>query len=194
MSEKDSTRSKWDRIYREMQEGSAEPAHVLAENAHLLPVAGRALDLACGLGGNALFLADHGFETHAWDISEVAIGRLRARAQELGLEIDAQVRDVERVGFPEGFFDVVVVSRFLARVLAEPIIATLRRGGLLFYQTYLRDRVSNSGPGNPDYLLAEGELLSLFRPLRVLVYREEGRLGDMSRGHRDEAFFLGQKQ
>ena len=194
MSEADATRAKWDRIYREMPDILAEPAQVLAENAHLLPVSGRALDLASGLGGNALFLARRGFKTHAWDISLVAIGRLQTLAQELGLDIEAQVRDVEKIEFPREFFDVVVVSRFLARSLAEPITDSLKRGGLLFCQTYVRDRVSTSGPSNPTYLLAEGELLSLFQHLRVVVYREEGRLGDLSRGFRDEAFFIGQKR
>lgn len=194
MSEADCTRLKWDGIYREMPEVSVEPAHVLSENAHLLPASGRALDLACGRGGNALFLAQRGFKTDAWDISQVAITRLKTRAKELGLDIEALVCDVENVEFPRESFDAVVVSRFLARSLAEPIAATLKRGGLLFYQTYTRERVSSSGPSNPAFLLAEGELLALFRQLRVVVYREEGRLGDLSQGLRNEAFFVGQKR
>lgn len=189
----DASRAKWDEIYRKMSDGSSEPACILAENAHLLPTSGTALDLACGLGGNALFLAQRGFKTVAWDISEVAVGRLRALAECLGLAIEAEVRDVESTEFPREFFDVVVVSRFLARNLVGPIANSLKRGGLLFYQTYVRDKVSPAGPSNPAYLLAENELLSLFRGLRVVVYREEGRLGDLSLGHRDEAFLVGEK-
>jgi SAM-dependent methyltransferase len=185
--------AKWDGIYRQLPDVPPEPACILVENAHLLPAGGVALDLACGLGGNALFLAQRGFKSLAWDISQVAIDRLRVLAGRLGLAVEAEVRDVERSEFPREFFDVVVVSRFLARNLAGVIANSLKRGGLLYYQTYVRDKVSPSGPSNPAYLLAENELLSLFRELRPVVYREEGRRGDLSLGRRDEAFFIGQK-
>lgn len=193
MSAADAMRAKWDRIYRETPAVLPEPALVLAENAHLLPVSGVALDLACGLGGNALFLARSGLRTLAWDLSPVAAARLAALAGSLGLMVEVEARDAETAAFTREAFDVVVVSRFLARQLAEPIMGSLRRGGLLFYQTYVREKLSPSGPSNPDYLLAQNELLALFRGLRVVLYREEGRLGDISRGRRDEAFFIGQK-
>jgi len=166
----------------------------LAENTHLLPPAGDALDLACGLGGNALFLARRGFRVSAWDISPAAIARLAALAGLLGLKIEAQARDVEAGPFPREAFDVVAVSRFLARPLAGPICDSLRPGGLLFYQTFVRGKLDPCGPGNPDYLLAENELLELFDGLRVLFYREEGLVGDLSAGNRNEAYFVGQKR
>lgn len=192
----DTTRAKWDRIYAQSlaaPSGDA-PAEILAENAHLLPGGGEALDLACGLGGNALFLARRGFKVAAWDVSPVAINALAAQASRLGLPVDAQARDVEAEPFPFEAFDVVVASRFLARPLARPIIDSLKPQGLLFYQTYSRDKPGPQGPGNPDYLLAENELLALFGGMRVLAYREEGRVGDLGRGRRDEAYFVGQKR
>lgn len=64
------------------------------DNQHLLPALGRALALACGLGGNALLLAAHGLETHAWDISDVAVARLQERARQQGLSLHAEVRDI----------------------------------------------------------------------------------------------------
>ena len=188
------TREKWDRAYAASSEGEPRPAEVLAENAHLLPPTGQALDLACGLGGNALFLARRGFKVSAWDISPVAIARLADLAGRLGLEINAQVRDVETMPFPREAFDVVTVSRFLARPLAGPIYDSLRPGGLVFYQTFVRDKPDPQGPSNPDYLLAENELLQLFGGLRVLFYREEGLVGDLTAGSRNEAYFVGQKR
>ncbi len=186
--------TKWDRIYSGASETEPEPAQVLTENAHLLPREGDALDLACGLGGNALFLARRGFTVKAWDISKVAVGRLASLAEKSGLPLEAEARDVETGPFPREAFDVVVVSRFLARRLAQPILGSLRPGGLLFYQTYVREKLAPAGPSNPDYLLQENELLALFRGLRVLVYREEGRIGDLGAGRRDEAFFVGCKR
>jgi len=190
----EAARDKWDRAYSDASEHELEPAEVLAENAHLLPPTGQALDLACGLGGNALFLARHGFKVSAWDISSVAIARLADLAGRLGLEINAQVRDVETMPFPREAFDVVTVSRFLARPLAGPIYDSLRPGGLVFYQTFVRDKPDPQGPSNPDNLLAENELLQLFGGLRVLFYREEGLVGDLTAGSRNEAYFVGQKR
>ncbi|MFM8331855.1 MAG: class I SAM-dependent methyltransferase [Candidatus Methylumidiphilus sp.] len=186
--------AKWDRVYAQSQDLEPTPAAILTDYPHLLPQKGQALDLACGLGGNALYLARRGFHVHAWDISGVAVARLNTRANSLGLDITAQRIDVETTPFPAAAFDVVTVSRFLARPLSGPIMASLKPGGLLFYQTYLRDKLSPNGPNNPDYLLAPNELLAMFNTLKVLVYREEGRVGDLSLGLRDEAHFIGQKR
>lgn len=183
---------KWDRIHS----GSTEfpsPAKVLWENAHLLPNSGRALDLACGLGGNALFMANRGLQVEAWDKSRVAIAKLDFFARRLGLSVETQVTDVESRNWPEQAFDVVVVSRFLVRSLCARISAALKPEGVLFYQTFVRAKVSDSGPTNPDFLLAENELLRLFPDLVVRVYREEGTLGDKTLGFRDQAYLVGQK-
>ena len=64
----------------------------------------------------------------------------------------------------------------------------------MFYQTFVREKLNPAGPGNPDYLLAENELLELFAGLRVVFYREDGRVGDLTCGRRDEAYFVGQKR
>ncbi len=187
-------RDKWDRIYSASTEDEPEAAEVLSNNAHLLPPSGDALDLACGLGGNALFLARRGFRVSAWDISPLALARITTLAGRSGLKVEAQARDVEAEPIPQVAFDVVVVSRFLARPLAGPIGGSLRPGGLLFYQTFVRGKLHPAGPGNPNYLLAENELLDLFAGLRVLFYREDGRVGDLTSGRRDEAYFVGQKR
>src|SRR5712691_6619419 len=110
-------------------------ARVLWENQHLLPATGRALDLACGLGGNALLLATHGLETWAWDISDIAVARAQAAAQERGVTLHAEVRDVVACPPCAASFDVIVVSRFLKRDLAPALIQALRLAGLLLYQT-----------------------------------------------------------
>ena len=185
-------RIRWDARYRE---GGADgaAARVLAENVHLLPASGVALDLACGTGGNAMLLAARGLEAHAWDISPVAIERVRARAEREGLAVDAVVRDVEEAPPEAGSFDVIVVSRVLERGVAPRLVAALRPGGLLFYQTFVRDKVADVGPSNPVYLLEDNELLRLFFGLRVRVYRDEGRVGGSTHGFRNEAMLVGEK-
>lgn len=183
---------KWDARYRQARESS--PAQVLLDNRHLLPASGTALDVACGVGANALLLAEHGFTTHAWDSSSVAIDKLRGRAQAHGVSVEAAVRDV--IAHPPGSesFDIIVVTRFLERGLAPQLTRALRLDGLLFYQTFTRTRVSDVGPSNPDYRLADGELLVMFSALQVLAYREEGKVGDISRGFRDEAMMVARKR
>lgn len=170
-------------------------AHVLWENQHLLPATGRALDLACGLGGNALLLAACGLETWAWDISDIAVARVQAAAQQRSVALHAEVRDVVTCPPCAESFDVIVVSRFLERDLAPALIEALRPAGLLFYQTFTQVTVGDAkGPMNPAYRLAPQELLTLFHPLRLLVYREEGNVGDTTRGWRNEALLVAQKE
>lgn len=187
----DALRDKWDGVYQRMPDSLPHPAEVLEINAHLLPASGLALDLACGLGGNALFLALAGLQVSAVDLSPVAIERLRSVSG--GFAVEAEVRDVESTGLPVDAFDVVVVSRFLTRSLCPAIIRSLKGGGLLFYQTYIAEKLSEAGPSSPDYLLERNELLRLFPDFRVLYFREEARVGDLARGRRDEALFVGQK-
>ncbi|MEW8338429.1 MAG: methyltransferase domain-containing protein [Candidatus Thiodiazotropha taylori] len=186
-------RIKWDQRYADAEK-VARPAEVLLSNAHLLPEQGSALDLACGLGGNALFLAQRGFTVEAWDLSSVAIQRLAQSAGQLKLNnLHARVRDVESQPPQTEQFDVIVVSYFLERSLIPTLIQALKPGGLVFYQTFTRQAVSSQGPQNPAFRLADQELLQLFSQLQVRVYREEGRLGDLSLGSRDVAMLVAQK-
>lgn len=184
---------KWDRIYSQSGREAYLPAQVLADNVFLLPEVGTALDLACGLGANAIFLAQQGLAVTALDISSVAIEKLTAYAALQGLNINARQQKIDCHSLAELKFDVIVVSRFLDRALSGAIIDALNPAGLLFYQTYTREKVNRHGPNNPDYLLAENELLGLFSPLRVVFFRDNGLIGNKNLGLRGEAQFIGQK-
>jgi SAM-dependent methyltransferase len=193
MSESDA--EKWDRRYRIAVAQQVQPALVLSAYAHLLPAQGEALDLAAGLGGNALFLARLGFNATAWDISALAMQRLAEQAAAEGVALSCEVRDVVAEPPPAERFDVIVVSRFLERALCPAIAAALRPGGLLFYQTFTREKVdTGAGPSNPDFLLQRNELLRLFPELVVRLYREEGVLGDTTKGLRNEACLVAEKR
>ncbi|WP_305909939.1 methyltransferase domain-containing protein [Methylomarinum sp. Ch1-1] len=184
--------NKWDAIYRQNNR-LPRPAEVLSENAFLLPKQGAALDLACGLGGNALFLAERGLRVQGWDISPIALQVLQRQAELKGLNIQTQAVDLRPDSLPENAFDVIVISRFLDRTLCDAIIASLKSGGLLFYQTYTVDKLTSQGPNNPAYLLQRNELPKLFASLALVYYRENARVGDLAEGARDEARFIGQK-
>ncbi|MFO7594073.1 MAG: methyltransferase domain-containing protein [Pseudomonadota bacterium] len=177
-----------------MADTPAQPCEVLQSNAHLLPAAGKALDLAAGSGGNALFLARHGLETEAWDISSVAMERLATAAATAGLTIGTGIRDIINNPPQAQQFDVIVVCRFLHRPLCPQITDALRPGGLLFYQTFLSNRINPQiGPRNPAYLLQRNELLRLFSSLKVVAYREEGVLAGRTGIFGNEACLVAQK-
>lgn len=183
----------WERRYRERSATQAQPAAVLADFDHLLPASGDALDLACGLGGNALHLARCGLTTQAWDSAASAIETLSEQAGGEGLPLTAEVRDViERPPAPVSF-DVIAVSRFLDRALCRALAHALRPGGLLFYETFTRARVASAGPTSERYRLGDNELLALFAGLRVRAYRDEARAGDLDRGQRDVAQLVAQR-
>lgn len=183
----------WEARYHRQAVDEAAPARVLAENSHLLPAAGQALELACGLGANAIALARHGLHTRAWDFSAEAVATLERYARCERLPLQAERHDLLSTTLPRAHFDVIVVSRYLERSLCPAIIEALRPGGLLFYQTFTRTKTQPGGPRNPAYLLKDNELLRLFAKLRLRVYREEACLGNTDTGWRNEALFIGQR-
>ena len=184
---------KWDKIYQS-DVSPGEPASVLAGNLFLLPQKGAALDLACGLGANALVLAKQGLTTEAWDISAIALRRLQQQADAHALPIKTFTREITPDSFTSSYFDVIVVSRFLDRSICNAIMESLKPNGLLFYQTYTRHKTSDLGPKKTRFLLAENELLQIFSPLTRVYYRENAGLGMIQQGLRNEAQFIGQKR
>ena len=185
---------KWNRRYADAAAHSPAPAGVLTEYGYLLPTGGTALDLACGRGGNALFLARRGLEVQAWDISEEAVDGLDREAKAKGLAIRACTRDVRGQPPQANTFDVICVSYYLERDICDAIISALRARGILFYQTFIHEKVTDEGPRNPAYRLGPNELLELFASLHVLAYRELGCVGHTGRGTRDTAWLVAQKR
>jgi len=135
-------------------------------------------------------LARSGLNVHAWDISRVAIEKLDQYAQQKRLDITIRQCDVEKTPPGARQFDVVVVSFFLHRPIMSAIIDSVKPGGLLLYQTFTREKVSQQGPTNPDYLLAKNELLAMCQGMDILVYREEGQQGDVLLGWRNQAMVV----
>ncbi|MEW5057535.1 MAG: methyltransferase domain-containing protein [Cycloclasticus sp.] len=187
-----SLQQKWDDIYRKQAITSAQAATVVSRYAHLLPTQGKALDLACGLGGNAFLLAKQGLDVDAWDISAHAIDEINKRAAD-GPPINALAIDISQARLTANHYDVITVSRFLERKIIPQLINALKPTGLLFYQTFTVEKARAGGPTNPAYLLKKGELLSLFSNLSLVAYHEEGNLGNIGKGIRNEALLVAQR-
>jgi SAM-dependent methyltransferase len=100
----------WDRQYQEgdpvwdTREPSSEVVRTLTE----FPIpTGRALEVGCGTGANAIWLAEHGFSVTANDVSPTAISRARERAARAGVDVRflvGDLREPERLGGPFDFF------------------------------------------------------------------------------------------
>lgn len=184
---------KWNNRYRDKQL-IPEACYVLQQHAALLPEQGDALDLACGMGGNAVFLARQGLNTVAWDFAANAIENLNQYARQHQLPLRGEVRDVCAHPPETQGFDVIVVSQFLERDLCPALVAALKPGGLLYYQTFARDRFDPAiGPQNPEFLLAENELPSLFSQLKTAFYCEAKDQQQLSSTLRNQHFYIGQQ-
>lgn len=150
------------------------PLAWLSTHRHLLPPGGRALDVACGSGRHAVWLAGQGFRVQAVDRSATAIAALSAHPWAAAGRIEARVRDLEtgRRVIAADAFEVVVVTHYLHRPLLPQLVAALRPGGVLVYETFTTAQAARGKPTNPDFLLRPGELSTLVRPLTILAERE----------------------
>lgn len=187
------TKDKWDKHYKSCSTDLPKAADVLYQNQHLLPASGDALDLACGRGANAVCLAENGLAVSAWDISPSALEILTSIANEKKLIINCETRDIVLQPPEPDSFDIIVVSNFLERELVDMIKRAIKPGGLIFYQTFIKDKVDEIGPKNPDYLLNCNELLTFFSDWNILHYREEGMTGNTEKGFRNQAMIIAQK-
>jgi tellurite methyltransferase len=168
-------RDKWDERYRAgSYEGRTHPSALLEEWLPRLP-RGRALDIACGAGRNALHLAAAGYAVDALDISAVALARAAAEAARRGLGVRWICADLEeRVDrtLPTEAYDLIVWIRYVNRTLPPKLGARLARGGVLLCEQHLATDAAVVGPANPGFRLAPNELRQMARGLEVLEYRE----------------------
>ncbi|HXD74966.1 MAG TPA: methyltransferase domain-containing protein [Vicinamibacterales bacterium] len=134
---------------------------------------GKALDVAMGRGRHALVLARHGFQTFGVDIRHEAVRDAMNAAAREGLLIRGWCADLTDSPLPVGFFDLLVVTRYLQRDLFDTIKAAVKPGGYVIYETFTSAQLAHgTGPKSPDHLLRPGELRSLFADWNVLFYEE----------------------
>jgi SAM-dependent methyltransferase len=152
--------SEWDE--RHLNADRAEPLPLVVEFAQRL-APGKALDLACGTGRHALWLAQHGWEVTAVDSSPVAIGLLRQEAR--GLPVRAVLADLEKGEFPltPAAWDLIVVTYYLQRDLLAQLGPALTPGGLVIAVTLM---------GEGRFRAKPGELRACLHGWEVLHYRE----------------------
>lgn len=165
-------KEKWDRKYAEMSGLlDVRPPSELLRTFYSDAPGRRALDLACGGGRHALYLADRGFIVDAVDISAVALDALRAKADPERITLIEA--DLDDFAPDDGTYDLIVKTNFLDRMLIARAQKALRPGGIMIVETYMADTANEKPDSNPDFLLQKGELLTLFSEgFEVLEYRE----------------------
>jgi SAM-dependent methyltransferase len=164
--------AEWDSRYSERDGGmwSGRPnGRLVAEVADLIP--GRALDVGCGEGADAIWLAQRGWTVTAIDISDVAVGRAQEAAERAGATVEWVCGDALLTPFPARSFDLVSMQYpALPKVAGETAVRTLldtvRPGGLLLAVYHEldddhREHMKSHGVDPADYVGADdlGRLL-----------------------------------
>ncbi len=161
----------WDEYYSDPANLDFAPAPLLVQVADML-APGHCLDLACGAGRNALYLAALGWQVTAVDASRTAIRVLHEHSR--GLSIDAIHADLEAGDFriaPDAY-DLICDFHYLQRDLFPQIRQGVRPGGAFAAAIHLLDSGPGAGPRNPAFLLRPEELRQEFAGWKILFYSE----------------------
>ena len=184
----------WNLVYTEKLVEEATPADVLLINKRLLSSQGEALDYASGLAGNGVYLAQNGYKVKAWDLSDIAVKKIKQHAKNQKLDLDAEVHDLEN-SQPDikNQFDVIVVSYFLHRETLRYLYDILKKGGLLFYQTFSGAQFKTQGPARESFRLKKNELLDVFSDMQLLYYREDDENSTGAGCKQGQVYFVAKK-
>lgn len=170
---------RWNRKYRDGNPNpDFAPDPVLKDHAHLLDGKGMALEVACGVGHNAIFLAERGYDVIAIDGSIAGLNYCRNAIQRKGLRLSLIAADLERVTLPRDYFDVVIVFRYLYRPLVAQIKMALKPGGLVVYGTFNSNLLREKPDFNKEYLLKHGELSEWFAGFHLIATNDSPGLRD----------------
>ena len=166
-------REKWDERYRlGAYEDRTHPSAWLERWLSGVTV-GRALDIPCGAGRNAIFLASRGFSVTGIDISAVALARAEATAQARGLSVDWMRRDLDTGHGITGTFELIVVIHYVDLDLIAKLTDLLTPGGHLVVELHLATEQPVAGPQDPAYRVDPGALRDAAGHLDILGYAEE---------------------
>jgi tellurite methyltransferase len=163
---------RWNTRY--LEEGQSwlkrAPRPLLLEYTGLLPRCGLALDAAAGVAVNGLFLAELGMHVIALDVSEVGLRLALSEAEARSLQLDVAVTDLLVPWLPPDCLDVIVNFRFFGRAIISQYRRALKSGGLLFFETFLRDAGVLS---HPEYYPLPGEMKKAFANWEMIHWSTE---------------------
>lgn len=131
------------------------PSGWIERYSSCLPGTGRILDLACGSGRHARYLAGLGRQVLAVDRDASALAALNGFTG-----IETRCCDLEGDVWPltGETFAGIVVTNYLWRPRLPELLGQLAGGGVLLYETFMLGNEAWGKPSNPDFLLRPGEL------------------------------------
>ena len=168
---------RWNRIL------TSPTAHFNREpNAFLVDMvkgrtAGAALDVGMGQGRNTLFLANQGWRVTGFDPAAQAVAAARAEADRLGLAITTTTDRDDTFDWGRDRWDLIVMSYVDVRGNAARAMDALKPGGIVVVEGFHRD-AAKEHPIGGAVVFDTNELLTIFRPLRVLRYEDVSAVGD----------------
>jgi SAM-dependent methyltransferase len=136
----------------------AAPSDWVVRWAALLPPAATVLDVACGHGRHARWLASAGHRVTAIDRDATLLAPLDAFATTRRADLEADPWPL-----PGHRFDAVLVTNYLWRPLFPALIDSVAPGGLLIYETFAQAQAALGRPRRPEFLLRPGELIEILR-------------------------------
>jgi SAM-dependent methyltransferase len=158
--------AEWDAKYNERDGAmwSGRPnGRLVAEVAELIPDA--ALDVGCGEGADAIWLAQRGWTVSVIDISDVAVGRAREAAERAGVAVEWVCADVLATPFPARSFELVsmqypALPKAAGEAAVRALVDTVRAGGLLLAVYHdldddHREHMKSRGIDPADYVGAD---------------------------------------
>lgn len=151
----------------------------LAAHAGLLQPGMRVLAVADGEGRNSVWMAQHGVQVDAFDISPVGVAKAQKLAQQAGVQVNYQVCGVEDFAWKVGEYDAVVAifiqfaDPATRATLFRQMQSALKPDGLILLQGYTPRQLDykTGGPPNPDHLYTEEMLREAFSALDIVELR-----------------------
>ena len=161
----------WDQRFAELQCSDLPDPKLVELVEPLNP--GRALDLGCGPGRNAIWLAHKGWQVTGVDASSVGLAQAQDRATLAGVELETVQFDVLSYR-PKSKVDLIVIANIH---LAEPertefflsAAEMLATDGHLYVAGHHLDDLGRTGPPDPERLYTVERLQDCFPDLKVLV-------------------------
>ncbi len=139
-------------------------------------IPGKGLDIACGAGRDLVYLSANGWQMTGMDQSLDSLQRVATLAPLHPLTVTTLQADLETgsdpfAGFTDDYFDLITVLRYLHRPLFPYIKRILKPNGIILYQTFMQgsEQTAMGRPRNPNFLLAPGELATIFKDADILL-------------------------
>jgi SAM-dependent methyltransferase len=158
------------KIMKKQMKSSAHSTPLLRSAQPFLAPGGHVLDLACGKGRNGLLLQQQGFELSFLDRDQSSLDQIEISAN--NQIICGDLESATPYQLPTATYDAILVFRYLHRPLFVQIIAALKPGGFIVYETFTHHQAKIGRPKNPNFLLNTNELLQSFDDFSVQHFFE----------------------